>query len=254
MSTIITTAPLLIAYMSQVNADIVGLGSNFELCAAHLMLADPIETKAISAGKKRVSISALSGRGDTGVDLRWHEPEEFKKLTLVQKSELGRWQKTEAGHASIAKSLKKFKSEKHAASKKRKSSEISGGGTKRGTTGDGGGDNSEGKRYTKKQYQRAVKVAAVKMASEAANAEKAEIAAADASLEEAIKRRADKTGAAISATSVAPPVPVEEADAEQEHVQQQTLLKLGSVLSSKAVTLSAVKKRINKLKDVSFGD
>ena len=42
----------------------------------------------------------------------------------------------------------------------------------------------------------------------------AKIAAADASLEEAIKRRADKTGAAISATSVALPVPVEEADAE----------------------------------------
>ena len=93
------------------------------------------------------------------------------------------------------------------------------------------------------------------MASEAANAEKAEIAAADASLEEAIKRRADKkTGAAISAASVAPPVPVEEADAETDDVQKQASLKLGSVLSSTTVTLSAVKQRIKKLQDVSFGD
>ena len=154
MSTIITTNPLLVAHMSQVNADIVGLGSNFEACAAHLMLADPIETKVITGGRKgRVSVSSLSGRGgDTGVDLRWHHPDEFKKLTSAQKSELGRWRRSEAGQSSIAESLAKFKADK-AASKKRKSSEISGGGTLRGkekTGGNGGGDNNEGKRYTKK--------------------------------------------------------------------------------------------------------
>ena len=133
MSTITTTNPLLIAHMSQVNADIVGLGSNFEACAAHLMLADPIETKVTSGGRKgRVSVSSLSGRGgETGVDLCWHDPDEFKKLTSAQKAELGTWRRSEDGQASIAESLSKFKADK-AASKKRKSSEISGGGTPRG--------------------------------------------------------------------------------------------------------------------------
>lgn len=260
MSSINTTHPLLTAHMSAVNADIVGLGSNFERCAAHLMLADPIETKPVSAGRKRVSISGLAGRGDeTQVDLRWHEPEEFKQLTKAQKAELTRWRKTEEGHASIAKSLKKFKAEKIAANKKRKSSDISGGATKRGRTGDGDykdvSNTSEGKRYTKKEYAKAVKVAAVKMAAEAANAEKASIAAADASLEQAIKRHEAKTGASISSASVAPPVPVEGAEAEEEHTRKQTALKLGSVLkSNSAVTLSAVKSRIKSLKDVSFDD
>ena len=92
------------------------------------------------------------------------------------------------------------------------------------------------------------------MAAEAANADKASIAAADASLEEAMKRCDAKNGASISAASVAPPVPVEGAEADDEHVRKQTALKLDSVLSSKAVTLSAVKSRIKKLKDVSFGD
>ena len=108
--------------------------------------------------------------------------------------------------------------------------------------------------YTKKKYQAAVMKAANKVAAAAVKAEKAEIAATDAKLEEAIKRRNEKNGAAISATNVVPPAPVdEEADAEQEHVQRQTALKLGSVTSASSVALTAVKSRINKLKkDVSF--
>ena len=90
MSTITTTNPFLIAHISQVNVDTIGLGSNFEATAAHLMLADPIETKLATSGRKCVSISSLSGRGDsTGVDLRWYTMDEFKKLTTEQKSELG---------------------------------------------------------------------------------------------------------------------------------------------------------------------
>ena len=256
MSTITTTNPLLTAHISQVNADTIGLGSNFEATAAHLMLADPIETKLATSGRKRVSISSLSGRGGTGVDLRWYTMDEFKKLTSEQKSELGRWRRSEAGQAAIAESLAKFKAEK-ATGKKRKSSEISGGGTSRGkekSGGDGEGGNSEGKVYTKKKFQREVKKAAVKIAAAAVEAEKAEIAAADASLEEAIKRRNEKNGASISATSVAASVPVdEEAAAEQEHAKEQTALKLSSVKSSNMVKLSSVKTRITKLqKDVSF--
>ena len=125
--TITTTNLLLIAHILQVNADTIGLGSNFEATATHLILADPIETKLATSGWKRVSISSLSGRSNsTGVDLRWYTMDEFKKLNLEQKSELGRWRRSEAGQAVIAESLAKFREEK-AAGKKRKSSEISGG-------------------------------------------------------------------------------------------------------------------------------
>jgi hypothetical protein len=35
------------------------------------------------------------GRGDTGVDLRYHTRKEFKQLTLVQRKELSQWRATE---------------------------------------------------------------------------------------------------------------------------------------------------------------
>ena len=89
------------------------------------------------------------------------------------------------------------------------------------------------------KYQAAVTKAAKKMVAAPIAAERAEIAAADSSLELAIKRR----GTVVSAISIVPPVPVDEdAVAEKELAQKQTVIKLCSV-----------KSRINKLKkDVSF--
>ena len=45
IASIMTSEPLLIAHILQVNADPGGLGANFEATAIHLMLAEPIETK-----------------------------------------------------------------------------------------------------------------------------------------------------------------------------------------------------------------
>ena len=90
------------------------------------------------------------------VFLPWYGTEEFKKLTSEEKLELGRWRRSDDGKAVIAESLKKFKKNK-ADFRKRKLSEISGGGTLRdkgNTGGDGGGEsgNSESKVYTEKKY------------------------------------------------------------------------------------------------------
>ena len=251
ITSIITSESLLIAHISQVNADPVGLGANFEATATHLMLADPIEMKELSRGTSRGAsiFSTAAGRGDiTGVDLRWYNPEEFRKLTQDERTELARWRKSDDGKAVIAASLKKYKADK-ATIKKRKSSEISGGGTSRGkgkTGGDGGGEGGNDKVYTKKKYQAAVAKAAKKMCAASIAAEKAEVAAADMALEAAIQRR---NGTVISATNVVPPVPVDEdAVAEQKYAQAQTALKLSSVKSSSTITLSSVKSRINKLK------
>ena len=50
------------------------------------------------------SIDFSSGRGDSGVDLRWHTPKEFKALTREQKDELTTWQRSDNGKAALAKS------------------------------------------------------------------------------------------------------------------------------------------------------
>jgi len=237
IASIITTEPLLIAHILQVNTDPGGLGANFEANATHLIFADPIETKELSRGTSRAASisSTLAGRGDdTGVDLRWYSPAEFKKFTQEEKIELARWKRSDAGKAVIAGSLKKFKRDKQA-SKKRKSSEISGVGTPRGkgkTGGDsggggGGGDDKVSGKAEQKKYQATVAKAVKKMCAASISAEKAEVAAADEALEAAIKRR---NGTVISATNVVSPIPVDEDEnAGQQHAQKQTTLKLSSV-------------------------
>ena len=72
VSSIITTDPLLIAHIAQINGDPMGMGMNFEAAATHLMLADPVERTAVKSKCKRntVSVSALAGRGESGVNFR----------------------------------------------------------------------------------------------------------------------------------------------------------------------------------------
>ena len=87
-----TTDPSLIAHIAAINGDPNGMGMNFEKAATHLMLTDPVEKSSVK-GKHRkrnhpTISSALAGRGETGVDFRWHNRSEFKALTADQKDEL----------------------------------------------------------------------------------------------------------------------------------------------------------------------
>ena len=106
-----TDSPQLHAAMAKVDSDPV-VRSNFELAAAMLIPKDPFTKN--EANKKKVVTFAVScvdgdggdssktasknGRGPkTGVDLRWHSPEEFSQLSNAQKAELSTWQKSPEG-------------------------------------------------------------------------------------------------------------------------------------------------------------
>ena len=82
-SLIETVSHLLQAHIAKVNSDPNGLGNNFEDCATHLMIADPVVVKK-SKSNKRVNVAAAAFIGkcpDTGVEYRFHSDEEFAALT-----------------------------------------------------------------------------------------------------------------------------------------------------------------------------
>ena len=88
---IITTNPLLIAHMAQINGNPISLVMNFEAAATHLMLADLVEKSKVKRKRLRNNLSissALTGRGESGVDFRWYNRDEFKGFNQDQKDEL----------------------------------------------------------------------------------------------------------------------------------------------------------------------
>lgn len=83
-----------------------GLRNDFEQMAAHLIPADPVAKKRQLNNKRaQADISSTIGSGDstgltpksgigrTGVHLRFHEPEDYQKLTTEQRNELRLWRK-----------------------------------------------------------------------------------------------------------------------------------------------------------------
>ena len=67
--------------------------SNFEEAASALIEVDPYKRsiKNQNESTRQANVSAIdfgAGRDATGVDLRWHHPKEFKKLSSNQKDEL----------------------------------------------------------------------------------------------------------------------------------------------------------------------
>ena len=102
------------AAIANIRQNTNGMRDDFEKAAAVLLPVDPFEKN--SANKKTVNfqISALGkanqfGRGEnTGVDLRWYKPDEYAKLTPVEKIELNAWQRSEEGKKSVATDKKAF--------------------------------------------------------------------------------------------------------------------------------------------------
>lgn len=96
------------ASIGLIRSDVNNMRSNFESAANTLIEVDPyIRARRPTPNKPTAQVSAIDfsgGRGDTGVDLRWHTPKEFKALKKEQKDELVKWQKTAEGEAALAKS------------------------------------------------------------------------------------------------------------------------------------------------------
>ena len=131
VNSIKTTDSLLIAYIAAINGDPNGMGMNFEKAATHLMLADPIEKSMVKSRKKRnhpTISSALSGRGETGVDFPWHNRSEFKALNADQKNELSTWRQMAHGKAATNKARAEFNA-KHEAKKLKEGGESNNGGS-----------------------------------------------------------------------------------------------------------------------------
>ena len=107
------------ADMGNVRANTNNLRSDFEATANHLIEVDPYRrstTRGPQSQNKVANVSSItfSGRGNSGVDLRWHTRKEFKALTSEQKDELCQWQSSSEGK-------KELKTQRKNNSKKRKS-------------------------------------------------------------------------------------------------------------------------------------
>jgi hypothetical protein len=93
------------AAIGNIRANSNGMRSLFEASAAHMLEVDPYK-RAVRAGSKggnaQVSdVRFTAGRGETGVDLRWHSRKEFTALSAEQRDELTTWQRSSEGKRTM---------------------------------------------------------------------------------------------------------------------------------------------------------
>ena len=83
--------------------DELGKHVHFEKTVTFLLPFDPVVAKNAKAKGLGVNVSGTAADmpakgatvGKTGVELRWHEPQKFSKLTKEQKLELSEWNKAQ---------------------------------------------------------------------------------------------------------------------------------------------------------------
>jgi hypothetical protein len=105
--------PAVQARIANIEGDdsINGKRNNFEYSITHLLPADPVMENNNRRSNNRTVISAVtiqSGKGKSGVDLRWHPIKEYKSLNDAQRDELNSWQNSNEGKASIAASKMQY--------------------------------------------------------------------------------------------------------------------------------------------------
>ena len=95
--------------------------NDFEAAASALIEVDPYRCSNKTSGNPRTAtVSAIdfsAGRGNTGVDLRWHPHKDFKKLPDDQKDDLIGWMKTQEGKKIMKEGRKAATSKKKNPSK-----------------------------------------------------------------------------------------------------------------------------------------
>jgi hypothetical protein len=128
------TVPGVQARIASIEGDENGKRNDFEAAVTHLLPADPViesnKNRRLPGNKQGVvaGISIQSGKGKSGVNLRWHPMKEYKALNDDQKEELKSWRNSNEGKAAIAASKKKYNDNKS----------KPGGSSARGGGGDGG--------------------------------------------------------------------------------------------------------------------
>ena len=117
--------PALQAALASIRQDKDGLRNKFEDAVAILIPVDPFVQNKANKRTTSYEISSVvtnNGRGSkTGVELRWHKPNEYKVLTREQKDELREWQISNDGKKAIADAKESYFKNK----KKRKANDNS---------------------------------------------------------------------------------------------------------------------------------
>jgi hypothetical protein len=98
-----TDNPKMLAGTAAIEQDELGKRAHFEKTVTFLLPFDPVVAKNAKAKGLGVNVSGTAAEkpvsgatvGKTGVELRWHEPQKFSKLTKEQKFELSEWNKTQ---------------------------------------------------------------------------------------------------------------------------------------------------------------
>jgi hypothetical protein len=98
------------AAIGLIRANTNNMRNDFEVAASALIEVDPYKrSQRMPGNPKEANVSGIdfnAGRGETGVDLRWHPKSEFMKLSQEQRNELSSWQKTDEGRKTITASRK----------------------------------------------------------------------------------------------------------------------------------------------------
>jgi len=103
------------ATIGLIKNDLNGMRKDFEKAASALIEVDPFVRGKHKGGVRTATISSVDysgGRGGTGVDLRWHTPQEYRALSKDEKDELHQWQQSAAGKEVISKSREVYLSKK----------------------------------------------------------------------------------------------------------------------------------------------
>lgn len=103
------------ASIGLMRSNINGLRNDFEKAASALIEVDPYNWSCRPGAKTTANVSSIdfsSGRGTSGVDLRWHTRKELMALEPEQRDELVSWQKTPEGKTTLAKSREKHSKRK----------------------------------------------------------------------------------------------------------------------------------------------
>ena len=101
--------PDLRAAIASIRIDTNGMRSDFEAAVATLLPVDPYQKHRSRNNSNRdranISDTRLRNKSEskTGVDFRWHKPEEYKRLNKEQRAELYQWQNSKEGKEICAK-------------------------------------------------------------------------------------------------------------------------------------------------------
>ena len=101
--------PDLRAALASIRANTNGMRDNFETAVTFMLPVCPYAKHSRNRNNHNnpiISEITLKGKqhSKTGVDFRWHTPDEYHRLSKEQRQELYQWQKTKQGKAAMSKS------------------------------------------------------------------------------------------------------------------------------------------------------